>query len=189
MGEVVNGLLAIGTVLVIGAIAKHATLDRASSQPRQRTYSQETAAAPAINPQSDRRVIASAKIAGDRCVVEGSVNSRPPTPLEIDTGNDVFASFSASYVGDKLGINPASVPYVDMWPGTPYGKHAFVTIREIRIGDVVWRNPKVEILQKWNYTFGDDETPLIGFPALQAQGIHVEIEDGFCRLTIARAAM
>ena len=128
-----------------------------------------------------RHVIASSRIVGARCHVQGQANGAPFT-FTIDTGDPIVADFSASHA-TKLGLDPASLHYEEIWPGTRYGKIATTTLREIRVGDVTWSNVQARIYSNWRYTFGDDETPLLGLDALQRRGIHIEIDGDMCRLT------
>ena len=128
-----------------------------------------------------RLVIASSRIVGARCHIEGQANGAPFT-FTVDTGDPVAADFSASY-SKKLGLDPAALHYAEIWPGTRYGKIATTTLREIRVGDVTWSNVQVRIYSNWRFAFGDDETPLLGLNALQSRGIHLEIDDDMCRLT------
>ena len=57
-------------------------------------------------------------------------------------------------------------------------------MREIRVGDAVWRDVDARVYSDWRYTFGDDEIPLLGLAALRSQNIHVEFEGDTCRLTM-----
>jgi hypothetical protein len=132
--------------------------------------------------ETGRRVIASAKTNNDRCDVGGVVNSVPLT-LEIDTGDPIEIDFPAKYV-QRLGLKTG--PYEELWPGTRYGKIANAQVKEIRVGDVVWRNATARVYSNWDYTFGSDEIPLLGLAALRAQGVHVEFEGDMCRLTVSR---
>jgi hypothetical protein len=106
--------------------------------------------------------------------------------FQIDTGAPGFADFSSSYVR-KLGISSAALHYSEWWPGTRYGKAARTTVRELRVGDVVWNDADVSIYQNWRYAFGADEIPLLGLAALQSQGVHLEMDGDTCRLTVAAA--
>jgi predicted aspartyl protease len=136
---------------------------------------------PRIAGSSDRHVIASSRIVGARCHVQGQANGVAFT-FSVDTGDPVAADFSSSHA-KKLGLDPAALHYEEIWPGTRYGKIATTTLREIRVGDVVWNNAQVRIYSNWRFSFGDDETPLLGLEALQSRGIHVEFDGDMCRLT------
>jgi predicted aspartyl protease len=133
-----------------------------------------------------RRVIASATIEDNECRISGSVNGAPSRFI-VDSGAGEVALFSVSHLG-ALGINRASLHFEEVWPGTRYGKIAKTTVREIRVGDVVWLNEPVEIYANWRFAFGDDETPLLGLGALQEQGVNLEFEGNICRLTVANSS-
>jgi hypothetical protein len=120
----------------------------------------------------------------NRCDIQGFANGVPLT-FEIDTGDPNLADFPSSYVG-RLGIE-GPLDYSERFPDTRFGKVATTTLNEIRIGEVVWDHPEVNVLSNWDYSFGSDEIPLFGLPALTQRGINVEFEkDGRCRLTVAR---
>lgn len=120
----------------------------------------------------------------NRCDVRGFANGAAVT-FEVDTGDPDIADFPGSYVA-KLGITKP-LAYAELWPGTRYGKTARTTLRQIRVGDVVWNDPEVNVYSDWNYSFGDDQIPLLGLAALRMRGINVEFEGGeHCRLTVAR---
>jgi predicted aspartyl protease len=137
-------------------------------------------------PASDRnrQVIALAKITDGRCHVSGFANNAPFV-FEIDTGDPIIADFSASAIG-KLGLR-GPLRYQKIWPGTRYGGSATATLRELRIGAWVLTNVDVRIMQNWRFTFGDDESPLLGLAALQSRGIRFEVEGDTCRLTLPAA--
>lgn len=119
----------------------------------------------------------------NRCDVRGFANGVALT-YEIDTGDPNIADFPSSYVR-RLGIG-GSLNYTEWWPGTRYGKIATTTLRQIRVGDVVWNDSEVNVYSDWDYSFGDDEIPLLGLAALKMRGISVEFEGGRCQLTVAR---
>jgi predicted aspartyl protease len=150
--------------------------------PQQATRQEASAPVPALQ-ERGRRVIASAKVDGDRCIASGFVNDNVPVTFMIDTGAPDFADFSISYV-HTFGVDPATLHYSEWWPGTRFGKIATTSIKSIRIGDVVWRNPTVQFYQNWNFSFGDVSKPLLGLLALKAFDIHVEFEGDVCRLTV-----
>src|ERR1700722_16650554 len=132
----------------------------------------------------DRQVIAVGQgTRQNRCDVRGLANG-VPLIFEVDTGDPDMADFPASYVSRLKMAGPLN--YTEWWPGTRYGKIATTTLREIRIGDVVWDNPEVNVFSDWDFSFGDDEIPLFGLAALKMRGINVEFEGGGnCRLTVA----
>lgn len=120
----------------------------------------------------------------NRCDVRGFANGVPLT-FEVDSGDPNIADFPGSYVR-KLGIEEP-LDYYELSPGTRYGKIARATLRHIRIGNVVWREPEVNVFSDWDYSFGSDEVPLLGLRALKMHGINVEFDGGDrCRLTVAR---
>jgi hypothetical protein len=159
--------IAFGAGVILGAITS-------AGHPRPATV---------VIGEGNRRVIASATITGNRCKVPGYANGAAVT-YEIDTGDPITADFSASHI-HKLGLNPASLDFAELWPGTRYGTIATTTLREIRVGDVVWNDPEVRIYSNWRYTFGDDETPLLGLAALNSRGVHLEFDGDLCRLTVS----
>jgi hypothetical protein len=69
-------------------------------------------------------------------------------------------------------------------PGARYGGIANATLHELRVGDWALNNVEVQIFDRWRYAFGEDETPLLGLPALQQRGVRLEIEGNTCRLTL-----
>jgi hypothetical protein len=142
-------------------------------------------APPQVSSGGDRQVIAVGQgTRRNRCDVSGFANG-VPLIFEIDTGDPNIADFPSSYV-DKLGIG-GPLDYSEWFPGTRYGTIATTTLRQIRVGDVVWNDPDVNVFSDWDYTFGDEEVPLLGLGALKTRGVDVEFdEDGRCRLTAAR---
>ncbi|MGA8612235.1 MAG: hypothetical protein WB760_11050 [Xanthobacteraceae bacterium] len=137
----------------------------------------------AVN-ETARRVIATGGGAREnRCDVPGSVNGRALV-FEIDTGDPTMADFPASYI-DKLHVDRATLEWFELDPGTRYGRVAWAIVREIRIGDVVWENPRVRFYENWRFSFGSEENPLFGLPALKAEGVNVEWTGDTCRLTVA----
>jgi predicted aspartyl protease len=133
-----------------------------------------------------RRVIASARIDDEQCHIAGFANGAA-FRFVIDTGVPGVAAFSSSDVR-RLGLNGGTLRYEQIWPGTRYGKSANVTLREIRIGDVVWQNEQVDIFSNWRFAFGDNESPLLGLGALKSQGVHLEVDGDTCRLTVASSS-
>lgn len=142
-------------------------------------------ASPQVTSGSRRQVIAVGEgMRHNRCDISGFVNGVAVT-FEVDTGDPNIADFPSSFVG-KLGIE-GPLDYYELDPETRYGKIAPTTLREIRVGDVVWNDPEVNIYSDWDYTYGSDEVPLLGLAALKMRGINVEFEaEGRCRLTAAR---
>jgi hypothetical protein len=149
------------------------------------------AAAAVLNPapiaavpqmESGRQVIAEGVGSrADRCDVPGFANDEAVT-FEIDTGDPDNADFPSSYIS-RLGIK-GPLYYKELWPGTRYGKIARTTLRQIQIGDVVWHDLEINVYTNWDYSFGSDETPLLGLKALKSKGLHIEIDGGTCRLTV-----
>lgn len=142
-------------------------------------------APPQVPPGSGRQVIAVGEgTRRNRCDIGGFANGVAVT-FEIDTGDPNMADFPSSYVG-KLGIG-GPLNYYELDPGTRYGKIATTKLREIRVGDVVWNAPEVNVYSDWDYTYGSDEIPLLGLGALKMRGVDVEFDaKGRCRLTAAR---
>ena len=140
---------------------------------------------PPVTYSNDRQVIAVGRSGrSNRCDVRGFANG-VATDFEIDTGDPNTADFPGSYVR-KLGVE-GPLDYYELSPGTRYGKIANAHLRQIRIGSVTWDNPEVSFFSDWDYSFGDDEIPLLGLPALKMHGVNVEFDRGdTCRLTVAR---
>jgi len=182
---VIRALIGIGVAGWVGysLMPDHARLAtwHAESHPLAKLAQVLTPQWPSIDKPAARHMIASSKIVGERCYVHGQANGTSFT-FSVDTGDPFHAEFSASHVRE-LGINPASLHYEELWPGTRYGKIATTTLRELRVGDVTWNNVQIRIYSDWRYTFGDDESPLLGLAALQSRGIHVEFDGDMCRLT------
>jgi predicted aspartyl protease len=133
----------------------------------------------------NREVIAASTITGQRCHVPGSANGAPVT-FEVDTGDPVFADFSARFAA-RIGLDPARLHYEELWPGTRYGGIAETTLHTLRIGPWQLTDVPVRVYDNWKYTFGDDAYPLLGLAALQSNGVRLEIEGDTCRLTVPRA--
>jgi hypothetical protein len=151
----------------------------ASTDPRPPIYGERSAAVQ--SDASGRRVLAEAKIEGDRCHLPGYAND-VPVVWEIDTGDPIDGDFAKSWVG-KLGLG--NLQYEEIWPGTRYGKIADTTV-DIRVGDWAISNAHARVYSNWRYTFGDDEDhPLLGLAALQKRGVRLEVEGDTCRLTMA----
>lgn len=178
-------VVAVGLVLVAGLALRGHNASRATAPvaPRPNDPSPVVTVEPAVK-ETGRRVIASAKTDNERCDVPGVVNGVPLT-LEIDTGDPVVIDFPGKFV-KTLGLKPG--PYEEFSPGTRYGKIASATVREIRVGDVVWLNEQARVYSNWSYTFGNDEIPLLGLAALRSHGVHVEFEGDMCRLTVAQSS-
>jgi hypothetical protein len=142
-------------------------------------------APPQVSSGSGRQVIAVGEgTRSNRCDIRGFANGIAVT-FEVDTGDPYVAEFPSSYVG-RLGIE-GPLDYSDWWPGTRYGKIATAKLREIRVGDVVWHDPEVNVYSDWDYAYGSDEVPLLGLSALRMRGVNVEFDaEGRCRLTAAR---
>jgi len=173
----------LGAVVVIGGLAIFAgppLLHHLMAAPQWAGQ----AVVPSGRDYTGRRVIASAKTDNERCDVPGVVNGQSLT-LEIDTGDPNSIDLPSKFVA-RLGLKPGS--YEEFWPGTRYGKIAKATVREIRVGDVVWLNQQGFVYSDWDYTFGSDEIPLLGLAALRAQGVHVEFDGGMCHLTVAQSS-
>jgi hypothetical protein len=184
MGDFTKAVVALGMVCLGGIAAQRITALGRSIRTHPFPYQQEASVVPAIRQEPGRRVIVSAKVKNNSCIVPGTVNGAPAM-LAADTGDPNMADFSASYARRKLGIDTAKLHFLEWWPGTRYGKVAHATVREIRIGDVTWEDVDVEIYQNWHYAFGDESVGLLGLKALQARGIHLEMDGDICRLTVA----
>jgi hypothetical protein len=192
--EVVNGLTALGLVFVLGLAARgySASHGTALIAPSPTTAKPAVPAPQPVSKETGRRVVASAKIVNDRCNLPGFAGQgsgrNAAFTFEIDTGDPSIADFSNRWVA-KLGLNPATLDYREVEPGTRYGKIAYATLPEIRIGDMVWKNEQVGIWDRWSYSFGHEEIPLFGLVALQKRGVRLEVEGDTCRLTVARKAI
>jgi hypothetical protein len=175
-GRRIIATLLAGVVIVCGVAVSKLGHDGASAK---------DAPVPApVSFDASRQVIAVGQgIRHNRCDVRGFANDVALT-YEIDTGDPNIADFPSSYVR-KLGIGE-SLNYTEWWPGTRYGKIATTTLRQIRIGDVVWNDSEVNVHSDWAYSFGSDEIPLLGLAALRMRGINVEFEGDRCQLTVAR---
>lgn len=133
---------------------------------------------------ADRRVIARGHgWRSNRCDIAVRVNG-VPVIFMVDFGAPSFAEFPNSYV-KKLNLDPGD--YEELWPGTRYGKIAYATVREIRVGDVVWNDTEARIYENWGFSFGNDQYPIFGLAALRRHGVGLEWDGGTCVLTLPAA--
>jgi hypothetical protein len=138
---------------------------------------------PVVKPVAGH-VVAEASINGeDRCIVSGFLTAEKTAALkfEIDTGAGDALVVSATHLA-ALGIKPKSLQFREYGGDTRFGKFAYATLREVRIGDAVVKNVDAEILTRWRYSFGASENPLIGIPFLKKSGLHVEVSGDTCKL-------
>lgn len=179
----------LGAVVVVGGLAVIAGPAMLRHLPAKPHGQSSGPVLPTIKQETGRRVIATGQGSrNDRCDVAAAVDGGAgavATVFEVDTGDPVEADFPGKYI-KRLGVDAAALNWYELDPGTRYGKIAHATLRQIRIGEVVWNNPEVRFFSNWRYTFGADEIPLLGLHALNSKGIHVEFDGGGCRLTAAR---
>lgn len=177
--------MAASAVVVCGLLISHPHFGSGSVAAPAPVGPPPQIAQPQVTSGNDRLVIAVGRSGtNNRCDVQGFANG-VATDFEIDTGDPNEADFPGSYIR-KLNIG-GPLDYHELDPGTRYGKIAPVKLRQIRIDNVVWNNPTVYVYSDWDYTFGSDEIPLLGLPALKERGVNVEFDKGdTCRLTVAR---
>jgi hypothetical protein len=132
--------------------------------------------------QAGERVIATAKIDGEnRCKIGGELDGVPLTFM-VDTGAPRSVEISTDVLA-KLGRTKSQYDFEELWPGTRYGKIAKTTVN-LRIGDLAITNANAFIYDRWEYTFGHPEIPLLGMGALKNRGVRLEIEGSTCKLVM-----